>query len=157
MPEEHYREVQRQVFRQQIELAINADLPLNVHSRSAGHYAIEELQKAGAQRAVLHAFDGKASHALKGVEAGYYFSVPPSIVRSPQKQKLVASLPLSHLLLETDSPALGPNKDEDNQPSNVHISAMEIARIKNEQISEVIRITGENAHKLFGNVIKAVS
>lgn len=70
----------------------------------------------------------------------YYFSVPPSIVRSPQKQKLVASLPLSHLLLETDSPALGPNKDEDNQPSNVHVSAMEIARIKNVQISEVVRL-----------------
>ncbi|KAH8551202.1 hypothetical protein BGW37DRAFT_520770 [Umbelopsis sp. PMI_123] len=153
MPEEHYRDMQLLVFRKQIELAIEADLPLNVHSRSAGHYAIEELQNAGAKRAVLHAFDGKASHALKGVESGYYFSVPPSIIRSPQKQKLVSSLPLSHLLLETDSPALGPNKGEDNQPSNAIIAAREIARLKGKDISEVIRITGENARHLFGNIL----
>ncbi|KAG2181607.1 hypothetical protein INT44_008422, partial [Umbelopsis vinacea] len=139
MPEEHYRDVQKQVFRRQIELAIKADLPLNVHSRSAGHYAIEELQKGGVKKAVLHAFDGKASHALKGVETGYYFSVPPSIIRSPQKQKLVSSLPLSHLLLETDSPALGPTKGDDNQPANAIISAQEIARIKGIDVSEVVR------------------
>lgn len=68
----------------------------------------------------------------------YYFSVPPSIVRSSQKQKLVAALPLSNLLLETDSPALGPNKNEDNQPSNAYISAQEIARLKNIEVSEVV-------------------
>lgn len=59
-------------------------------------------------------------------------------MRSPQKQKLVATLPLSCLLLETDSPALGPNKNEDNQPSNAYISAQEIARLKNMEAAEVV-------------------
>ena len=67
--------------------------------------------------------------------------MPPSIIRSPQKQKLVSTLPLSHLLLETDSPALGPNKGEDNQPANAIIAAQEIARIKAIDVSEVVRRT----------------
>jgi Tat protein secretion system quality control protein TatD with DNase activity len=49
---------------------------------------IKVLVEHQAQAALLHAFDGKPSYALQGAQAGYYFSVPPSIVRSPQKQKV---------------------------------------------------------------------
>jgi TatD DNase family protein len=61
---------------------------------AAGHYAIDTLIECNASGALLHAFDGKLGHALKGAAAGFHFSVPPSIVRSPQKQKLVKGLPL---------------------------------------------------------------
>lgn len=81
-------------------------LAVNVHSRSAGHHAIALLQEAGVNRAVLHAFDGKAHYAEQGAALGYYFSVPPSVVRSPHMQKMVKRLPLDSLLLETDAPAL---------------------------------------------------
>ena len=87
--EEEKREIQRHIFLEFIHLSMELDLPLNVHSRSAGHHAVSFLLENGARRVQLHAFDGKASAALPGVEAGYFFSVPPSVVRSRQKQKLV--------------------------------------------------------------------
>ncbi|KAG0166020.1 putative deoxyribonuclease tatdn3 [Apophysomyces sp. BC1034] len=140
--EEHLKDIQRQVFRRQVMVAIDADLPLNVHSRSAGHHALTILYECGAKRVIMHAFDGKVSYAKKAVEAGlkisYFFSVPPSIVRSPQKQALVAAVSLTHLLLESDSPALGPERGVDNEPANILIAAKEIARIKNVTVEDVV-------------------
>ena len=83
------------------------------------------------------------------MEAGYCFSVPPSIVRSPQKQKLVRHLPLEHLLLESDSPVLGPDKDVRNEPCNVWVSCREIAAIKGVSVEEVAETTTANARRLF--------
>ena len=143
------RELQRHILAQHVALSRELELPLNVHSRSAGRHAIAWLQEHGARRVLLHAFDGKAATARAGVEAGYYFSIPPSIVRSPQKQKLVSHLPLEHLLLESDSPVLGPNKDARNEPCNVWLSCREIAAIKGVSVEEVAATTTANARNLF--------
>ena len=61
------------------------------------------------KQALMHAFDGNAKAAKLGCEEGYYFSIPASVARSnkdPQKEKLVQTVPLDRLLLETDSPTL---------------------------------------------------
>ena len=143
------REVQRDILAQHIALSREFALPLNVHSRSAGRHCIAWLIENGARHVLLHAFDGKAATARAGVEAGYYFSVPPSIVRSPQKQKLVRHLPLEHLLLESDAPVLGPEKDVRNEPCNVWLSCQHIAAIKGMTVEEVARTTTANARRLF--------
>ena len=141
---------QRTVLSRFVALSNELGLPLNVHSRSAGHYTIDHLIESGAQRVLMHAFDGRASYALAGVEAGFFFSIPPSIVRSPQKQKLVRRLPLDALLLETDSPVLGPTREERNEPANVRVSAEAIAAIKDVPVDEVLEVTTRNAVALFG-------
>jgi len=143
------RELQRDIFLRFIRLAAETDLPLNVHSRSAGRATIALLLEAGAKKALLHAFDGRAASALPGVEAGFFFSVPPSVVRSPQKQKLVRRLPLSCLLVETDSPVLGPSPGERNEPANVRISLSEVARLKEISEEEVVEAVVENQYRLF--------
>ena len=143
------REVQRDILAQHVALSRELDLPLNVHSRSAGRHAIAWLRDNGARHVLMHAFDGKAATARAGIEAGYYFSVPPSIVRSPQKQKLVHHLPLERLLLESDAPVLGPEKDTRNEPCNVWLSCQHIAAIKGLPVDEVARTTTANAKRLF--------
>ena len=100
----------------------------------------------------MHAFDGRPAKALPGVEVGFFFSVPPSVVRSRQKQKLVGRLPLSCLLLETDSPVLGPTAEERNEPANVRVSLRAIAEIKGLSEQEVAVATTENACRLFGDL-----
>ena len=146
------RELQRKIFARFIDLAIELDLPLNVHSRSAGAYAIDLLLERGATKVQLHAFDGKASKAQPAVEAGYYFSVPPSVVRSQQKQKLVDRLPLDRLLLETDSPVLGAATVERNEPANIRIALTEVARIKGVSEGEVAERVLQNTQALYGDL-----
>ncbi len=78
--------------------------------------------------------------------------MPPSIVRSRQKQKLVARLPLSCLLLETDSPVLGAERDERNEPANIRISLEQIAEIKGLDVEEVAAAVTENTRRLYGDL-----
>ncbi len=148
--DEARRAQQREAFSGLVRLAQELELPLNVHSRSAGHHTIDLLLELGARRVLMHAFDGKAGHALRGAAAGFIFSIPPSIVRSPQKQKLVRALPLESLALETDSPVLGPQAGERNEPANVTISAATIAGIKGLPEAEVRAVTAATARRLFG-------
>jgi len=150
--EESERDIQRKIFSDFIELSIELGLPVNVHSRSAGRHAVEMLLEHGAQKVQLHAFDGKVSAAMPAVEAGYFFSIPPSIVRSRQKQKLVKHLPISCLLIETDSPVLGPYPKKRNEPANAVISIDAIAEIKNIRREEVIESVFENTCRLYSKL-----
>jgi TatD DNase family protein len=144
------REIQREIFRGFIELSKEIGLPLNVHSRSAGRHAVDVLLETAAAKVQLHAFDGKFGAALPAVEAGYFFSIPPSVVRSDQKKKLVRNLPLSCLLVETDSPVLGPVRQKRNEPANAFIAVKAIAELKGVSEAEVIEAVGENARTLYG-------
>ncbi len=148
--EEAERERQRRVLESFVQLSLETDLPLNVHSRSAGRHVIALLRELGAERVLLHAFDGKARYALEAVELGYFLSIPPSILRSPQKQKLVRRLPLDALLLESDSPVLGPEPGRRNEPGNVALAAQAIAEIQGCPLERVVEVTRANARRLFG-------
>ena len=143
------RERQRDIFKDFIQLSIELKLPLNIHSRSAGRHAIAMLLERNARQVQMHAFDGKAASAMPAVEAGYFFSIPPSVVRSRQKQKLVKQLPLNCLLLESDSPVLGPRPQERNEPANLLQALKAIAQIKGIAPEDVMAAVEENTRRLY--------
>ncbi|MFX1483466.1 MAG: TatD family hydrolase [Promethearchaeota archaeon] len=148
------REHQEACFRRLIELAKGFELPIQVHSRSAGRRALEVLYSCDASSVHMHAFDGKSSlarHASR--ELGYYFSIPTSVVRSPQKRKLVKAVDIELLLLETDSPVLGPNRSERNVPSNLPVGLREVASILRRDEEELREIILENTKRLYSGIM----
>jgi len=144
------RAVQESLFRRSIRLAKSLSLPLVIHSRSAGRRALEALRSEGAARVLMHAFDGKSGDAMAAAKEGYYFSIPTSVIHSEQKQKLARLLPLERLMLETDSPVLGPERGARSEPSNLVLAARKVAEIKRVPVERVAEVTTGNARAFFG-------
>jgi len=143
------REKQVEIFRFWVKVASELKLPLVVHSRSAGRYAIEVLAEEGYDRVLMHAFDGSSGWALKGVSRGFMFSIPPSVMRSQQKVNLVKCIPMEHLMVESDAPVLGPEPGKRNEPLNVVVSATKIAEIKKTDLDEAYEVLYLNSKSFF--------
>ena len=147
------REKQRQCFESMIDLAMELKIPIQVHSRSAGRSALETLSNCHVSAVQMHAFDGKASLAKDASRnLGYYFSIPTSVVRSPQKRKLVKAVSLERLLIETDSPVLGAERDERNEPCNLPVVVGEIAQILGRGEEEIRELVLENTMRLYSKL-----
>ena len=143
------RSLQSEIFRRFISLSLELSLPLVIHSHCAEAEAVEILAACAAEKVCLHDFEGDIRVARRALDLGYYFSVPPSVVWSARKQALAAELPLERLLLETDSPVLGPEENERNEPSNLIHAARRIAGLKGVPLDKVQWITRENTFDLF--------
>lgn len=143
------RDVQRRLFRRWIEFAEELSLPLVVHSRSAGKYAVQMLLEGGYHRVLMHAYDGRVGWALKASHEGIYFSIPTSVWYSRQKQKLVRALPLDCLMVESDCPVLSPVRGERNEPANLVYAVKKIAELKGVSEEEVAETTTRNAERFF--------
>ncbi|KAL0967453.1 hypothetical protein UPYG_G00252430 [Umbra pygmaea] len=153
-PTSQEREEQLTVFTKQLEISKELNLPVNIHSRSAAKVTIATLKEQGITCALLHNFAGKLSIALEGVQAGYFFSFPPAVCRNNQRAKLIKQIPLENICLETDSPALGPEKYVRNEPKNILLVCEYIAQLKGITTQMVVNATTENALRLFPKIKK---
>jgi TatD DNase family protein len=145
-----HKEKQIAVFEKVIALAKKLDLPLIVHSRKAEADAMELLEKHDVKKVIMHCFNGRRSLIKRGVENGWYFSVPPVIARLEHFKMLADIVPLKQILTETDAPYLSPVAGERNEPANVLVTIREIARIRSLGEEEVADQIFANASALFG-------
>ena len=149
------REIQKQWFIRQLELARELALPVIIHSRDAAKDTMEILkeQKAEEIGGVIHCFSYSAELAREYLDMGFYLGIGGVLTFSNAKKlkEVVEMAPLERLVLETDCPYLAPvpNRGKRNDYLNLSYVAEEIARIKQVAYQEVADITFDNAERLY--------
>lgn len=140
---------QEEIFRQLVQIALDADLPLIIHTRKAEARTFEILQEMQAKRVNWHCFSSRLKLARRIAEAGHYLSVPANARRSETFTGLLRDLPRSQLLLETDCPYLAPESGQRNEPAFVQHTLTYAAELW--QVSEVDALAQleENFERLF--------
>ncbi len=143
---------QNEMFKAHLELAKKHDLPILLHDREA-HADMYEFIKEYKPKGILHCYSGSASDAKWITKQGLLLGVG-GVVTFPNSKKLqetVVEIALENIVLETDCPYLAPvphRGKECNSAMIIHI-AEKIAELKNVDVNEVLKITHDNAQKLF--------
>ena len=141
---------QEEVFRELVRIAIDADKPIIVHTRRRERRALEILRELGATRVDWHCFGGKVKLAREIAEAGHYLSIPANARRSESFTRMIETLPRDRVLLETDCPYLGPDREKANEPANVRGTAEYAAELWKVPLAEVEARMAESFERLFG-------
>lgn len=147
-------EDQKKIFIQQIELAIQHDLPIIIHTRESFKEAYEcVLPYKGKLRGVFHSFSSNIEDAKRAIELGFYIGISGVVTfkKALELHEIVKEIDLKHMLVETDSPWLAPvpYRGKRNEPAYTYYVVEEIAKIKNISSDEVAKITSNNAKMLF--------
>src|SRR5574344_1216427 len=147
-------EEQKSMFKEQIILANDLNLPVVVHDREAHLDCFNLLKQYNKNSKVLfHCFSGSPEFAQECLKEGWYIALGGvTTFKNAKKTKEVAKIvPLDKLVLETDSPYLTPvpHRGEENQPAYVTFVAEEIAKLRGITFEEVVEKTTETAERLF--------
>ena len=149
---DHHDE-QKEVFRKILRLAIKLKKPVVIHTWAAEEDCLNILEEEikGKIPVVLHCFGGRKSLVSRARESGYYFSVPPSTVRTGNFNTMIKKIPLEQLFTETDAPWQGPYKGERCEPAHVSETIKKIAEIKDISVEEAAKQIWQNYEDVFGN------
>jgi TatD DNase family protein len=149
------RDVQQQVFREQIRLAKRRRLPIVIHTREAEDdtFRILDEETASDTGGVFHCFTGDRAMAQRALDIGFYISLAGIVTfpRATELQEVARMLPLDRLLIETDSPFLAPApfRGKRNEPAHVVRVAEMIAALRGTSPDEIGRAALANFERLF--------
>src|SRR4030042_1838921 len=151
---EEFKQKQKKVFSEQLNLAVELDLPVIFHCRMAHDDLLEILNSRfkihdSRFRGVVHCFTGNWEQAQKYMEMGFSLGFN-GIIFKMDLDDIIKKAPLDKILAETDCPYLTPSPMEGrNEPLNVKYVAEKIAELKNLDVKQVPDITTKNAKELF--------
>lgn len=148
------RDVQREIFRKQLRLAQEIDLPVVIHSREAKKDTLDIVKESGIKKGVFHCFSGDLEMAREVIAMGFHISIagPVTFRKSHTLHEVAKGVPDASLLIETDAPYLTPEpfRGRRNEPSYIVHTAQAIAAIRGVTLEDIARITTLNAKRLFG-------
>lgn len=141
-------------FKQQVNYAVEKNLPFVIHARDSFEEVFQALDEIGNSqyKGIFHAFTGTIEDARRAIDLGLLIGIGGIVTfKNSGLAKVVAQIDLNHLVLETDSPYLAPTpyRGKRNESSYVELIARKIAELKGFSIEEVARITTRNAQKMF--------
>lgn len=148
------KDVQREVFIRQLQLAKETGLPVIIHNRDSHADMMEILRReARGVKGVLHCYSGSVEMARELLQMGFYlsFAGPLTYKNAAKLPDVVKEVPLERILIETDCPYLTPQpyRGKRNEPSYVRFVAEKIAELKGKSWQEVAETTKENTLLLF--------
>ena len=148
------KELQKEAFIKQIDLANELNLPIVIHSRDASSDTIDILKAHSVEKkGIFHCCQFNQEMIRQALELGYYisFAGPVTFKNSKNAPDVVNMVPLDRILIETDSPYLAPepNRGKRNDSRNVKYVAQKIADLKDIPIEDIAKITYENAMRIF--------
>ena len=149
-----YVDEQIKAFRFQISLAMEAGLPLVIHSRDSLDQTIQVVRalQDGTLKGVFHCFNGTVEQAQSIMELGFYMGIGGVLTyKNAGVDKVVEQLPLEFMVLETDAPYLSPvpYRGKRNECAYIATIAEKLAIIKGESMARIAEITTKNAQDLF--------
>jgi len=147
------RDIQRQWFKHQLELADELDLPVIIHSREANQEVFDTILYSDVRKGVIHSFSGDWKLALRYVELGFFIGISGVVTfdKTNQLQSAVKEIPLDRILMETDCPYLtpAPHRSKRNDSTMLVYVAEAIAQIKDVTVDTVCNQTAKNVCTLF--------
>lgn len=150
------RDIQKKWFVAQLALAKDVQKPVNIHSRDAAADTLDimKAEKAEDMGGIIHCFSYGVEMAREYLNMGFYIGVGGVVTFKNGKKlkEVVEYTPLDRIVLETDCPYLAPEpfRGHRNHSEYLHMVAEKIAEIKNVTKEEVIRVTRENALRIYG-------
>ena len=147
------RQVQREVFVRQLQIARDAGVPVIIHTREAWDDTLRLLREHWQGPGVMHCFSGGPEEAELVLDLGFYLSFA-GIVTFPKAQRVQEAArmaPLDRLLVETDAPYLAPvpHRGKRNEPAFVVHTARKIAELRGAPFETIAAQTGANFRALF--------
>jgi TatD DNase family protein len=154
LPTSPDRDIQHQVFRGQIRLALALKLPIIFHSRESHPELFRTLREegAGAVGGAMHYFQGDEATAREAIDCGFFISLARPLLRLPELQEAARAIPLEHIVLETDAAPQPFKKYRANwtEPRHAHEVASRLAELKGVTLEEVAHTTTGNLTRLLG-------